>query len=530
MKRNRHQAHKKLKDAWYLEHCDMCYVQDKNGNPLYPTRRIARLLRKVNIGKAHIIKDYPLTIRLNYDTPKNYMTHEIHLGIDPGRENLGYAAIDAGTGEVLFKAHVMTNNKEVTKHMQERAMHRRASRRGERQVRKRQAKRNSTTTRKYEEAGRIIPGCEEPIHPKEIRNSQARFLNRKHGIDGWRTPSAMTLARTQIGVLNDVCRMLPIGHVSYEYNTFDTQLMYVKETGTPYRPQHGPLHGYRNVRELVSARQDGKCLFCGHGIEHYHHVRPRSEGGADMQRNLIGVCADCHVKIHKGLLEPSVDGCGKRYAGVSVQQQAFPIVWGEIKRRFRNEASLVVPSDVKRYREEHDVVKDHPEGAACIAAVGAGDIGLSGLGETHRFEVRRYRRHNRAITQSQRKRTYVDPGRQLLPNEKKPRKPVVAKNRHARTGQNVSRVPSLEELRAMYGDAAVSRLVVFSSERRHFADMRRLLPGTIILHDDERYVLSGSISGGVRYILLGIDDVKKPSVSKRKCQVHEPNRGIVYVS
>ena len=528
MNRNRHKAHKKLKDAWYLEHCDVCYIQDKNGTPLYPTQRIERMLRKVNTGKAHVINDYPLTIRLNYDAPENYMEHKIHLGIDPGRENLGYTAIDAVTGDVLFKAHVATNNKEVANHMQERAVHRHDSRRGERKVRQRQAKRNETTTNKYDRTGRMLPGYEKPIYPKDIKNSQARFMNRKHNIDGWLTPSAMTLARTQISMLDSVCHILSIEHVSYEYNAFDTQLMYAKENGIPYRPQNGPLYGYKNAKKLVYMRQDGKCLFCEHDIEHYHHVRPRSNGGANTQRNLIGVCHECHEKIHKGLLTPDIDGCGKRYACVSVQQQAFTLVWKEIKRRFKSEASLVDPYYVKRYRETYGIMKDHPEDAACIAAVGAGGIELNGLDYAHRFEVRRYRRHNRSLIASQRERSYVDIGRQLLSSEKKPHKPIAAKNRHARTGQDIMKTPSLEEFRVLNGNIAISRLIVLPSERRYYSNMHRPLPGSVIIYGGKRYILSYSCSGGREYSLIDIHGNKR-RVPVRKCKIHEQNKGLTYV-
>lgn len=529
MKRNRHQVHKKLKDAWYLEHCDMCYIQDKNGTPLYPTRRIERMLRKVNTGKAHIIQDYPLLIQLNYDSQESYMEHEIRLGVDQGSKNLGYAAIDTKTGAVLFLAHLDTKNEEVAEHMHKRMVHRKASRRGERQVRQRRARRNGTTTDRYEKTGRMLPTFSKPIKMKDIKNSPVRFIHRTHSIDKWRTPTVIELVRAQVNIIGGIRRMLPINHISYEWNDFDTEKMKSKETGAQYKRNTNPPHTHKTPHEAIYERQNGKCIICGNDIEHYHHVRLRSDRGSDTQENLVGVCKECHEKLHKGLVSLDIDGLGKKYAGVSAQQQAFPIAWRRLKRDFGKNATLIDSYDVYAYRKSHNIKKTHANDAACIAACASGNIELVGLDDAHCFEIRRYRRHNRALIHSQRERTYVDPGRQLLPCEKKPRRPVVAKNRHARIGQDVTSMPSLEEFRAMYGDDAVSRLIVFPSERHYYSDTNRLLSGVIILYENERYVLSGTSSKGRQYVLIGLDG-KRKLAAKSKCVFHEYNKGLVYVA
>ena len=83
------------------------------------------------------------------------VTQPVRLGIDPGRTNIGLAAVRED-GTCLFRAKVETRNKEIPKLMEERREHRQQSRRGERLARKRLAKKNRTTMEKPLE--RSLPG------------------------------------------------------------------------------------------------------------------------------------------------------------------------------------------------------------------------------------------------------------------------------------------------------------------------------------------------------------------------------------
>lgn len=40
-----------------------------------------------------------------------------------------------------------------------------------------------------------------------------------------------------------------------------------------------------------------KCYVCGLDAHSYHHIKPRSEGGLEIERNLIPLCHNCHDSL-----------------------------------------------------------------------------------------------------------------------------------------------------------------------------------------------------------------------------------------
>ena len=69
----------------------MVYVLNKDGKPLMPTKRYAkiRILRKRGLLK--IVSAKPFTVQLLYDT-KN-ITQDVTLGIDSDYLNIGFSAV-----------------------------------------------------------------------------------------------------------------------------------------------------------------------------------------------------------------------------------------------------------------------------------------------------------------------------------------------------------------------------------------------------------------------------------------------------
>ena len=159
------------------------YVQASDGTPLMPTKRFNHVQKLLRCGKARIVEHVPFVVRLKYNGPKN--VQPLYGGTDPGRSNIGNAVIDS-RGTVVYKDHVTTRNREIPRLMAERRTHRQASRRGERLVRKRQARRLGTTMKRLME--RKLPGYGEGVvQVKDIINTEARFNNR-HRPEGWITP------------------------------------------------------------------------------------------------------------------------------------------------------------------------------------------------------------------------------------------------------------------------------------------------------------------------------------------------------
>lgn len=479
----------------------LIYILDASGRSLMPTTRIGHIRRLLNRGKARIATKVPFTVQLKYETAG--ITQPLHGGTDPGRTNIGESTVD-DDGRVLYKAHVETRNREVPKLMTERKQHRQASRRGERLRRKRRAAKCGTTTEFPE--GRMIPGCKEPVMMKDIINTEARFSNRKRP-EGWITPTVRQLVQTHLNMVRKVCRILPVTDWTIETNRFAFMKMddgSIK--GVDF--QNGRLKTYKNSHEYIYSMQDGKCGCCGNPIEHYHHLVPRSKGGSDTPENLMGLCNSCHDKVHKGELSLEKIGLHKKYAALSVLNQAMPyIVNGLIEMFGEENVHFCEGYETKLVRESFCIGKDHPEDAVCIALLGAG------ITEVHddmeAFEIRQFRRHDRQHIKAQRERTYYLDGK------------AVCKNRHKRFEQKGD---SLEEFRRNH-PSDVKRLTVKKSIRYYNA-ANRLMPGAVFNYNGHRHVMSGQLTGG-KY-LRAIGDSKK-NYPASQCLFLRKNTGLVYL-
>jgi hypothetical protein len=114
----------------------MVYVLNKEGKPLMPTTRYARVRILLKEKKAVPVNNNPFTIRLKYETPD--IVQSLTCGIDVGRENIGIG-VSNEKGECAFLCNVKTDNKQVTIHMKERKAHRAEHRHHKRQRKQRKA-------------------------------------------------------------------------------------------------------------------------------------------------------------------------------------------------------------------------------------------------------------------------------------------------------------------------------------------------------------------------------------------------------
>ena len=493
---------------------NIIYILNKDGKPLMPSTRTKHIKRLLDKGKARIKSHTPFIVQLKYQTT-NY-TQPLHGGTDPGRTNIGEAVIN-NKGEVIYQAHITTRNKQIPKLMAERRQHRQASRRGERLKRKRRAKKAKTTTNKYNNNGRMLPGYKEPVMVKDIKNTEARFNNRKRPAS-WITPTVRQLIQTHVNMIKKICKILPVTDWALETNRFAFMKM---DDGTIQGTdfQNGKLKGYPSVNAYIHELQNGKCAVCGNPIEHYHHLVPRSQGGSNTPENIVGLCKHCHEKVHLKKLNLTKLGIKKKYAALSVLNQAIPFILQETKKLFgANGIHTCLGYQTAEYRSRHNIPKDHPIDAACIAAIG-NKLNLKNT-KIHRYEILQFRKHNRQLIHAQQERTY------------KQEKTTTAKNRTPRYEQPKQQ-PSLRDwyhetkksLNKKQARILSSRMKVIPSTR-HYNTSGRIMAGSIFRYQGITHILTGQLTNG-KY-LRSYDEPKKNYPAIQSIIITH-NSGLVYL-
>ena len=428
-------------------------------------------------------------------------------------------------GEVIYTDHVGTRNKDIPGHMEKKKMARRASRRGERIARKCLAKKHGTLSTKLVH-GRKLAGCEEPVPVKDIINTESRFRNRKRHNNMadilpsmgkekcWLTPTAKQLVETHLNHVDQVRKMLPVTGWCLELNRFAFMKM---EDGTVYGVgyQNGKMKGFPSVEEYVFSLQEGKCACCGRPVDDIHHIVPRHKGGSDGPDNRIGLCRECHHKMHTGELDIKDVGIHQKYGALSILNQAIPFILSGLIERFGEENVFTcLGHETALARELYGLPKEHCMDAVCIAAACTGMEPKTGNGQ--HFEWKQFRRHDRARINNQRERTYYLDGKAVAKN----RRPREEQKRKALTqwfGQQVKKHGPViaREMR--------SRLTVKKSVR-YYNNTNRLLPGAVFMYRKERHVMTGQLAKGAYYRAYG-QGGRNFRVSD--CRVIKRNTGIV---
>lgn len=324
------------------------YVQDINGKPLMPTKRLGWVRRTLRDGKAVVVERCPFVIRLTYATT-NY-TQPITLGVDAGTVHVGLSATSAK--EELFAEEVVLR-KDIVDLILSR-----------RETRKR---------RRY-----------------RLRYRKPRFSNRKIN-KGWLAPFVRQRIDAHLKAIEDVYFILPITKIIIEVAQFDTQkIKNPSISGIEY--QQGEQLGFWNVREYVLARDGHKCQCCkgksGDKILNVHHIESRKTGG-DSPGNLITLCETCHKAYHRGEVSLKV----KRTTSLRDAAVMGIMKWrlyDELKLRYPD-VSMTFGYITKCNRIQNDIKKSHVSDAFVISK------NLKAKMLSCYYLVRKIRRHNRQI-------------------------------------------------------------------------------------------------------------------------------------
>ena len=209
--------------------------------------------------RARRVRNTPFTIRLRSVVDGH--VQPVSLGVDPGYRHIGLSATT--DDHVLFEA-VAERRTDIPKLMEKRRSLRRSRRH------------------------------------RKTRYREPRFKKRVHSKNrSWLAPSVEQRIGYHIHLINFVCKLLPVSRIVVEKAKFDIKIQNPDVEGVGY--QHGPQYGFDNVKEYVRCRDGYKCRKCGSKTHlKVHHIVQRKDGGTDHRDNLVTLCHDCHVALHRG--------------------------------------------------------------------------------------------------------------------------------------------------------------------------------------------------------------------------------------
>ena len=336
----------------------MVYVLNKDGKPLMPTKRYAkiRILRKRGLLKVVSVK--PFTVQLLYDT-KN-ITQDVTLGIDSGYLNIGFSAITEKQELISGEVKLLQGQKE---RLYERASYRKLRRQ---RLRYRAPKFNNRISSKKEE---------------------------------WLAPSIQHKLDSHIRFIEKLQKILPISKVVVEVANFDIQKIKNPEVES-VAYQQGEQEGFYNLREYILHRDGHKCQNPNcknkdkNPILMLHHIVFREQGGADSPSNLITLCNKCHTPANhkKGKLLYNWMMEGKKVKGFKDSTFMSIVRWRLVNylNSIDLETNHTYGFETKSKRIDLKLDKSHFNDAFCIA-------GGNTQSRVETFSIEQIRRNNRSL-------------------------------------------------------------------------------------------------------------------------------------
>ena len=499
------------------------YVISENNEPLMPTKRFGNVRRMLKEKRAKVVQTKPFTIKLLFETT-NY-TEDLVLGIDTGRTNISITVSNKNTGEALYSSELETRNKEVPKLMSDRKSFRGQRRRNRRLAKVRLAKYNDTT---YKNAKNIVHiGAKNSLPMKYIKGKPARFIHRTRH-KGWLTPTANHLLETHLNYVSLVSSLLPIKKYVVEYGVFDTQkLDNATIGGTEY--QNGTLSGFKNLEDFISFTQGGQCLMCNKNIEHYHHIVPKVDGGANTHHNIAGLCKGHHDRVHKNKkeeekLQKLKEGTKKRYDSSSILNTVMPSLFTELQETHGKDSVFkVFGYETREIREKLNLPKTHYYDSYVLSLKFTDLTKTKTPTSLNPYRLKQFRRHNRQKLYATRDRTYKLDGK------------TVAKNKNKRTGQKdnslkefreeIAKINSKKEVRRILSNLKVT------PSKRYYRKKLPFQPGSIVSYNCSRYVVKGSLTNGayLRLYNYPLKNGKEQNIPAREVSLITRKRGLVYL-
>lgn len=483
------------------------YVLNKKGKPLMPTKRQSHVRKLLKAKKAVVVNGNPFTIRLKYETSD--VTQALYGGMDTGRENIG-EGVSLENGECVFLCETETKNKSIKVKMDERRAHRSERRRHRRQRRQRKAlsannvlkNGNDATLRNKKNCKSVkvaYPGMGETIENKVIRGKEAKFNNRKRS-EGWLTPSGRQLIQMHVKCLEKTLVILPLTDFTVEYVKFDFQKL---ENENINDWQHGPLYGFQSYKEYIDAEQSGKCLLCGcNHIDDYHHIIPRTQGGSDNVKNIVGLCDACHngvEGVHKNaetqdILLDLKSGLRKQYE-ISLLNSIMPQLVEALKSVCdKHNVNLHITNGFTTYqtREQYALSKGHDVDGYVISLAyrSVANISIPKI----RYRRRRFKKKSNNNINALGQREYY------YHNE------LVAINRHKAECQTKDSLEEyISEYTSLYGSLAAQRhltqLIVKPAKRTYtFHKDKQIAP--IHSGDIVKYEKKNKIKGNIKTLIF----------------------------
>ena len=431
----------------------MVYVLSKDGKPLMPTERYAkiRILRKRGLLKIVNVK--PFTVQLLYDT-KN-ITQDVTLGIDSGYLNIGFSAVTEKQELISGEVKLLKGQKE---RLYERATYRKLRR-------------------------------------QRLRYRAPRFNNRiSSKKEGWLAPSIKHKLDSHIRFIEKLQKILPISKIIVEVANFDIQKIKNPEIeGKLY--QEGEMQGFWNLREYILHRDNHKCQNpdCKNKSKEpvlkTHHIVFREKGGTDSPSNLITLCNKCHTPVNhkegKFLYNWMIEG--KKVKGFKDSTFMSMVRWRLVNylNSLDIETKHTYGFETKSKRIELKLEKSHFNDAFCIA----GGINQA---RTEPFSVEQIRRNNRSLEKFYDAK-FIDlrSGEKVSASELSCGRTTRNKNLN---GENLK----------IYRGQKVSK-----GQRRIRKTRYPYQPGDLVKYDNQIYTVRGTQNGGKYVALREIKKVPK---------------------